>query len=256
MKKSVHRFLLLFIYCSNTVVAYGQRDYYIGATAGISVPNLKAGSDNPLSNGFETSLGADFGILAEFPINKWLSIQPGINYTQEGGRHTGMQPFINPYTEVDPRPYLYADYKSSIRLNYLMFPVTAKFNFKLAEDWNFYTNVGGFASFALGGKLILAGDSKIYLDAEGKQEQQVYPGLVYKFDDKQDIKDSIRRFNAGAIIFVGFSYKTGRGKYFIETGANYGFIPVQLNPDNGTNYAGAVTVHLGYEYLIRRKRKK
>jgi len=244
------------------VAVYGQHNFYMGVKGGISVPNLRAGTDNPLTSGYSTSLGADFGVLTEFTINKWLSIQSEIDYSQEGGKHDGLQPFINQFTNIAPQPYLYADYNSAIRLNYLTIPVMAKFSFVLSKKIKFYTSVGGFAGFLLGGNTKISGNSLVYLDAAGTQQQEVYPGVVFAFNDSENIKDSLKSFNAGAIAFIGFSYTTRMGKFFIEAGGNYGFIAVQKNPANGTNYAGAITAHIGYEFLLEKyssffnKRKK
>jgi hypothetical protein len=235
---------------------FAQRNTYIGITAGISVPNLTAGSNNPLSSGYETSLGADCGIFAEFTLNHWLSIQPGINYSQEGGQRNGLQPLINPYPDISPQPYLYANYHNAVQLNYLLFPIMAKFKFNITKKLQFFFNVGGFGGMLLGAKTMSSGESHVYMDPAGTIEQPLYPGAIFPFGDTTDIKDSAKSFNAGVIAFVGFSYTVGRGKLFIEAGGNYGLIGVQKNPANGTNYAGAVTAHIGYAYALRRRKKK
>jgi hypothetical protein len=252
LKTSFRYFLLVSITCFVIASTYGQ--YYIGVKGGICVPDLRAGSDNPLSNGYETSLGADFGVMAELPINKWLSLQAEIEYSQEGGKRDGLQPFFNPYTNISPQTFLYANYNSGVRLNYLMLPVMAKFNLKLARKLKLYINAGGFCGLLLGGKTLVSGNSLVYLDPAGTQPQQVYPGIIFPFNEDENIKDSLKSFNAGVIAFIGFSYRVGRGKVFIEAGGNYGLIAVQKNPTNGTNYSGAVTAHVGYEYLLWRKR--
>jgi len=256
MKTPFHYFLLILITCFSIISVDGQHAIYIGGKGGISIPNLSAGSNNPLATGYKSSLGADFGILAEFPINRWFSIQSEIDYSQEGGKHNGLQPFINPYPDVAPQPYLYADFKSEVRLNYLMVSAMAKFNFNISKKLKAYINVGEFGGLLLGAKTLVSGSSHVYLDAAGQQEQQVYPDAVFIFDDNENIKDSLKSFNTGVIALVGFSYEVGRGKIFIEGGGNYGFISVQKNPDNGTNYAGAAIMHIGYEYMLRKRRKR
>jgi hypothetical protein len=256
MKNRFHYFLLVSILCVSTHNVYAQHDIFIGAKGGICIPNLKAGTDNPLSRGYATSLGADFGMLGEYSINKWLAIQAEINYSQEGGKNDGFQPLINPRPDLAPQPYLYANYKSVVQIDYLTIPIMAKFSFKLPGKINFYVNAGCFVAFALGGHTATNGSSKVYMDPEGQQEQWLFPaGTIFTINDTTDIKDSIKTFNAGAILSVGFSYPLGPGKIFVEGGANYGFISVQKNPDNGTNYAGAITAHIGYACLLHRKRK-
>jgi len=65
----------------------GQINNYIGIKGGICIPNLTSGSDNqnPLSNGYSSRTGADFGILAIFKFSKWLAFQPEIIYSEQGG---------------------------------------------------------------------------------------------------------------------------------------------------------------------------
>src|ERR1700739_2506327 len=119
MKNLFHFFLSVLILCISVHKVYAQHDIFIGAKGGICIPNLKAGTDNPLSRGFSTSLGADFGVLGEYDINKWLAIQTEINYSQEGGKNDGFQPLINPRPDLAPQPYLYANYKSVVQIDYL-----------------------------------------------------------------------------------------------------------------------------------------
>jgi len=254
--RNIFRSLFFIVFLSFSIITlYAQHTIYIGAKAGISIPDLKAATDNPLSNGYETSLGADFGVLAEFSINKKFSIQTEIDYTQEGGKRDGFQALINPDQVDAPQPYLYATYNSSAKLNYLMIPVMAKFKFPLSKKTEFYINAGGFGSMILSAKTATSGNSKIYMDPQGTQEQWLYPaGTLFPFDDKENIKDSVKRFNAGVILSLGVSYQLGPGKLFVEVGGNYGFITVQKNPDNGSNFAGAVTAHIGYAYQLKRKR--
>ena len=229
-----------------------QNTFYLGVKGGISIPNLTAGSDNqnPLSNGFSSRLGADFGILAEFPINKWFSIQPEIDYSGQGGKHNGLQAVPDPY--MSSPPYFYANFRNVARLNYLQVPIMAKFNFAIAKKLQFYVNAGAFAGFLLSAKEISSGDSYLYEDAQG--QQPVSPQQE-SFDTTENIKSSINSFNAGLIGLVGLSYNICGGKGFIEAGGSYGFINIQKYSADGTNYAGAATIHLGYAYAIHCKKK-
>ena len=249
--KKIFSFLVLFIVVST---AYSQHTIYIGAQGGICIPNLSAGNIDPLSTGFESALGADFGALAEFSINKWFSIQPEIDYSQEGGKRDGLQPFINQFQNIAPQPYLYADYNAGIQLNYLLIPVMAKFKFAIAHKLEFYINAGGYIGLLLKAKTKTSGNSLIYYDAAGQNAQQVYPG-IYNFDQQVNITDSLKTFNAGVITSIGFSYDIGRGKIFIEGGGNYGFVTVQKSAANGANNALAATMHLGYAYSLRKRKK-
>jgi hypothetical protein len=252
MKKYVGNVILICVALSLTSASFGQKNIFIGAKGGISIPNLTAGSDNqnPLSNGFSSRLGADFGVLAEFPINKWFSIQPEIDYSAQGGKHNGLQAVPDPYSSTPP--YFYANFKNDARLNYLLIPVTAKFNFGLSAKFNLYINAGFFAGFLLSAKTVSTGSSYLYEDPAG--QQPVSPGAE-SFDTTQNIKSSVNTFNFGVIGALGISYDFGPGKIFIEGGGNYGFINIQKYAADGKNYTGAATVHIGYEYALVCKKK-
>lgn len=241
---------LVILFVSFRTVA--QNTFYLGVKGGISIPNLTAGSNNqnPLSNGFSSRLGADFGLLFEFPINKWFSIQPEIDYSGQGGKHYGLQAVPDPYSTTPP--YFYANFKNVARLNYLQVPIMAKFNFAIAKNWKFYVDAGPFAGFLLSAKEISTGESYLYSDPEG--QQPVSPQQE-SFDTTQNIKSSINSFNFGLMGLIGFSYNVCGGKVFIEAGGSYGFINIQKYSADGTNYAGAATMHLGYAYTLHCKKK-
>jgi hypothetical protein len=66
--------------------------------------------------------------------------------------------------------YLYANYKSEARLNYLMVPVLAKFG------WNFnksplriYVDAGPFIGFLVSAKQVISGQSQFFSDPSGTQ---------------------------------------------------------------------------------------
>ena len=233
--------------------AYGQINVYVGFKGGLCIPNLSAGSDNknPLSNGYSSRTGGDFGILAICQFNQWLAFQPEIIYSQQGGKHNGLQAITNPYGSVPP--YFYADFKNTAKLNYLQVPLMARFDFRLQRKLDLFANAGGFAEFLLSAKSISTGTSYIYSDPTG--HQPVSPS-AQSFDSTDDIKGSIHKFNAGVIGAIGLSYQFNFGKIFIEGGGNYGFINIQKYIADGRNYAGAATIHLGYLHSLRRLKNK
>jgi hypothetical protein len=251
MKKRLYYFIPVLLLCFFINSVQAQQNVFIGVKGGISIPNLTAGSgnQNPLSNGYSSRLGADFGVLAEFPINKWFSIQPEIDYSQQGGKHDGLQAFPNPQP---PPTYLYANYNSTAKLNYLLVPVMGRFNFHLADKLKLYVNAGVFAGFLLSAKTVASGSSTIYADPAGQEPI----GGPEQFDSTQDIKSSVNTFNFGVIGAVGLSYAIGQGKIFVEGGGNYGFINIQKYATDGTNYTGAATIHVGYEYALECKKKQ
>src|SRR5450432_2503315 len=169
MKRRSVQVLLALIICINTFSAGAQVNIYVGFKGGICIPNLSSGSgnQNPLSNGYTSRTGGDFGVLTTGQFNKWLALQLEIIYSQQGGKHNGMQAIPDPYGPVPP--YFYANFKNTARLNYLLVPIMARFDFRLQKKFNLFVNAGGFGGFLLSAKGVAKGSSFIYSDEMGQQ---------------------------------------------------------------------------------------
>jgi hypothetical protein len=237
--------------------ANAQEDVSVGIRGGISVPNLSAGGsvENPLNSGYSSRLGPDVGIFAEFKISKLFSIQPMLEYSGEGGKKDGLQAFPTPpqlAPEFQPNPpptYLYANYNSTAKLNYLMLPILAKlgWDLKKSSPIRFYIDAGPFLGLLLSAKQETSGTSNFYTDPQGTQ---ALPGGPASFNNTQDIKDQLHSFNVGVEGNVGFAYKLKSGSIFIEGGGNYGFLNIQKESANGKNNTGAGTASLGYSISL------
>jgi hypothetical protein len=260
------------------------QNFALGIRGGMSIPNLTAGSgnQNPLNTGYSSILGPDAGLFAEFKFSNLFSLQPMIEYSSQGGKKDGMQAFTVPGQLAQLFPagqapqYLYANYNSQAKLNYLLIPVLAKFgwNFSKTSPWRFYLDAGPFAGFLLSAHQITSGVSPVYLDAQGQQplqiqqtgvtQHQVPPqlqaigkidaaagttvGITQDFNSNTDIKSQLNTFDFGIEGNVGFSYKLGKGNLFIEGGGNYGFLNIQKFAADGKNETGAGTLVIGYIY--------
>ncbi|HLX92128.1 MAG TPA: outer membrane beta-barrel protein [Puia sp.] len=245
--------LALPIVCLLSGTISAQAPNFIGVKGGLSIPNLTSGSNNqnPLSNGFSSRTGPDFGIFGEHFFNNWFSLQFEVDYSAQGGKHNGLQAITDPFGSNPP--YFYANFKNQARLNYLLLPILAKGTLPLAEKWEFFMDAGVFAGFLLSAKIVSSGMSPIYADPKGQEEVD---SNAVNFDNTQNIKSSIHSFNLGFAGSVGFAYMCGHGKIFIEAGGNYGFINIQKYAADGTNYTGAATIHIGYQMAIICKKKK
>lgn len=233
----------------------------LGVRGGISIPNLSAGgsNENPLNTGYSSRLGPDFGIFGEFKISHVFSFQPMLEYSSQGGKKDGLQAFPTPaafsafFPQGTAPTYLYANFKSEAKINYLMVPLLAKFgwNLKPKSLVRIYVDAGPFVGFLLSAKQVTSGSSIIYADAGGLQP---LPAGSQFFDTTQNIKSQLNSVNFGAEGNVGVSYKTGNGNIFVEGGFNYGFLNIQKGTANGKNNTGAATVSLGYAYTFRQKK--
>jgi hypothetical protein len=228
----------------------------IGFQGGVSIPNLtSSGSNqNPLNTGYSSSLGPEFSLFAEFKISDLFSIEPLVEYSSQGGKKNGLQAFPLPsglssmFPPGEVPTYLYANFSSEAKLNYLMIPILAKFGHRFKQSpWRIYADVGPFVGFLLSAKQVTSGQSEIYTDPAGTQ---ALPVGSQSFDNTQDIKNQLNTTNFGIEGNIGLNYAFGMNNFFFEIGGNYGFLNIQKGTANGVNNTGAATVVLGYSYWI------
>lgn len=255
MKRAI---CFVFIICPLLVFTNLQaQNFSIGARGGVSIPNLSAGGaeQNPLNTGYKSRLGPDAAITAEYGISQLFSVEAMIEYSSQGGKKSGLQAFPLPaamaamFPNGQAPPYLYANFKSEAKMNYLMIPVLAKFgwNFHGNSPWRFYADAGPFAGFLLSAHQVTSGSGVVYADAQGIQPLTTSP---QSFDTTNNIKNQLNTFNVGISANIGFSYRGNHSKIFIEGGGNYGFLNIQKGTANGKNHTGAGTVDVGYAYIF------
>jgi len=256
MKKLI--FYLSFSTLSLLLFNANAQDVALGIRGGISIPNLSAGgnNENPLNTGYSSRFGPDAGVFAEFKFSDLFSIQPMIEYSSQGGKKDGLQAFTTP-TQVaegyqqqgqQAPPYLYANYNSTAKLDYLMLPILAKFgwNFK-SSPLRIYVDAGPFLGYLVSANQVTSGSSQFYTDPAGTQP---LPGGAQSFDNTQNIKDQLHTINVGFEGNVGLAYKFKRSSIFIEGGGNYGLLNIQKGTANGKNNTGAGTANIGYSFWL------
>lgn len=246
-----------------------QQNVAIGARGGLTIPNLTGGGGTPLSEGYSTRAALGFGVFAEFKVSNLFSIQPMLEYSQQGAKKNGMQAF--PLTQEQEAEfqsygqsvqYLYADFKSTAKLNYMMLPVLAKFGWDLGHQshWRIYAAIGPYAGLLLNAHQVQTGGiQNVYYDRAGAQPVQVLAdpddptsivSLQADFDTTVNIKPDIHKFNFGIEGNVGIAYKFKRSSVFLEGGGNYGLLNIQKNAADGKNHSGAATIMIGYSLSL------
>ncbi|MGN6540590.1 MAG: porin family protein [Ginsengibacter sp.] len=254
--KNFHSFLIIGFGILFSNISDGQ-NLTLGARGGISIPNLsaKASENNPLNTGYKSRLGPDAGIFAEYHLTSLFSIEAMLEYSSQGGKKDGMQAFPTPpeiasmFPQGTAPQYLYANYKSEAKMNYLLIPVLAKFGRNLTSNSpiRIYIDAGPFAGFLLSAHQVTSGSSLIYADEKG---QQPFPAPAQSFDANNDIKNQLNTFNFGVSGNIGIAYNFTRSNIFLEGGGNYGFLNIQKGTANGKNNIGAGTVDIGYAYTF------
>jgi Outer membrane protein beta-barrel domain len=228
----------------------------IGAKGGISIPNLSSsGSDqNPLNTGYSSRLGPEFGIFGEYKMSELFSIEAMIEYSSQGGKKDGLQAFPLPqnfsgmFPPGEAPTYLYANFNSEAKINYLMIPILAKFGHRFNNSpWRIYIDAGPFVGFLLSAKQVTTGTSEIYTDPAGQEPLPIGP---QPFDNTQNIKDQLHNANFGVEGNIGLNYGFKKNNIFFEAGGNYGFVNIQKGTANGKNNTGAATLVLGYSIWL------
>lgn len=260
------KYLLFFVSLAGSIYVNAQK-IDIGVRGGLSIPNLSGGGSNatPLSQGYSSRLSAGFAAFAEFKINKTFSIQPMLEYSSQGGKKDKLQALSIPSDMVPllqaglpagtPMPqYLYANFKSEAKFNYLMLPILAKFGWDLgaSSPFRLYADAGPFIGVLLNAKQVTSGNSELYLDDKGQMPIRIDPTQPFpqNLNAETDIKDQLHKVNAGAEANIGIAYKINRGSVFIEGGGNYGFVKIQKADNIGKNNIGAGTVMIGFKYSL------
>ncbi|HZK64208.1 MAG TPA: outer membrane beta-barrel protein [Puia sp.] len=265
MKKIIiQAILVLFCICTLSVahaqMAFKTGQVEVGFFGGISIPNLTSGGsmNDPLNTGYNSRLGPDFGLMDEMHISRLFSLESKIEFSSQGGKKEGFQAFPTPalaaaYFQsqgMQAPPYLYANFKSEVRLSYLRFVRLAKLGWDLGKQGHFRFSVaaGPFLGILLSAKQVTSGSGHIYADPEAQQELH---GGSQSFDSTNNIRSQLHKANIGIDGDIGFAYLFGKDrlqKIFLEAGGNYGFINIQKGSENGRNNTGAATILLGYTY--------
>jgi len=258
----------------------GQSNVTIGVRGGLSMPGFTGGSDNPLSKGYSTITRYGAGVFAEFKLSDLFSIQPMLEYSQEGGKKNG-------YQALQPIPadegamlsqmnggtvpnFLSANVNNQSKLDYLQLPVLAKFGWDLGQQkrWRIYVDAGPYAGLLLKAKQIISvpsGSTTLYMTPTDQVPMPVFAPTTQMpmFDGSgnmipaqitntsTDTKSSLHTFNWGFEGNLGLQYQiSAKNRVFIEGGGNYGLTNIQKDAIDGSNHIGAATVMIGYGYTL------
>jgi hypothetical protein len=163
----------------------------------------------------------------------------------------------------------YADVRNTAKFDYLMLPVSLQIGKPLSEKWSVYFNGGPFLSFLMSGEQISRGSSKLYLDdsktttiwSETPDEvkavlNSAVPELAQTLENGAEFGDNVitgdlRPVNVGVQANLGVAYQCNKNRFFAELGGNYGFIRLQKDSGNGTNYIGTGTLMFGFARILK-----
>ena len=249
--KSGFGFILLLAFSFDI---YGQ-SVTIGAKGGISIPNIRGNTEQ--SEGYTSRKATYFGLLVNKKISNYLSLQAEVNYSPQGGQRNKMQPVPADQLAgimLPPGTKLYADFRNKTILNYIEIPLLLQMNLHRANAFQYHLNFGPCIAFLEKAQTITSGTSTIYFDPGGRMPLQLQDGIQVppvSFDSKTNIKEEIKKINAGLVGGGGLDYCFGFHKIFLEGRFTLGLTNIQTNTEeNGKNHTGSVIVAIGYAYQL------
>jgi hypothetical protein len=250
---------LPFFLFSFFAVNCSAQSFQLGFKGGLSLPNLTSSGGSDVSKGYKTISGPDFALVSEYKLSGKFSLVTSLEWSTQGGQKSGLQtiPASPELAQYFPpgsdAQYLYANFTSTVRLQYLMLPVLLKYSMNLGSSghWKLYADGGIFGGLLMSAKASASGSSKVYFD---KNETQQVGHVTVQFDSVGDIKNQLHKGNFGIEGDLGVLYHFSTMSVFAEGGGNYGFIDLQKESQNGINHTGALVFRVGI--LIRLKPKK
>lgn len=231
---------------------------YVGFKGGISIPQLSGGQDNELSRDFKSRLAPNFGGFVDIGITDRFSIQPEVNFAGQGGKRVGIQPVTEPIPGLPTLPsgaYYYADFENKAVLNYLEFPVLAKYRFGDRDKPGFYVNGGPYYGRLLSAKTNTAGSSTLYLDRDGTIPVLLPPNgdplPPIPFDATTDIKNDVNSNNFGFTGGGGFEIPFGKNYLQIDARISRGLLSIQRDTAaNGNSKTGNIVISIGWAFGV------
>ena len=167
-------------------------------------------------------MGFNAGIMADVPVGKDFSFQPGLSFLQKGGKTS--------------ESFFGATISSTTSLNYLELPLNFVYKIK-SKTGSFLIGAGPCMSYALSGK------NKV-TDGSGNTESH---NIKFGSSDSSDLK----RFEFSGNILAGYEFAGG---FFASINYNIGLS--NLDPQGGTKaknyYAG---LRIGYLLPMKGKKK-
>jgi Outer membrane protein beta-barrel domain len=257
LANKIFRLLFLLSFLAISELSHAQT-WQWGVKGGLSLPKLSSSGSSEVSKGYLSISGPDAAVFADYNIGENFSVEAGLEWSTQGGQKSGLQtipasPELAQYFPPGSNTsFLYADFESTVRLQYLMLPVLLKYTMPLgsSDRWKLYADAGLFGAWLVTATGSAAGSSKVYFDKE--QSQQV-GNVIVNFDSTGSIKNQLHNGNFGVEGNIGILYQINNTAVFLEGGGNYGFIGLQKNSQNGVNHAGALIFRIGLSISIKPK---
>lgn len=244
------------LFGAQTAIPQDEPKTFVGVKAGLSIPQLSGGEDNELSRDFKSRLAPNFGVFFDIGLTDRFSVQPEVNFAGQGGKREGIQPVTEPIPGLPPLPggaFYYGDFKNTAELNYLEFPVLAKYRFSSKDKPRFYVDGGPFYGRLLSAKTKTAGSSTLYLDPAGNVPVLLPPNgdplPPIPFDATTDIGDDVNKNNFGFTGGGGLEIPFGKNYLLIDARVSRGLLSIQRDTEaNGNSKTGNIVISVGWAF--------
>lgn len=250
--------LVLFL-CVATALctfAFGQddeRDVHIGLKAGISLPNLRGGSDQEITKDYKSRLTANVGGFVDVGLTRNVSLQFEVDYAPQGGKRNGIQPVTQPIPGLPALPagqYYFANFNNTAKLNYLEFPVMLKYRARKQKRVGFYVNGGPYFGYLLKATTVTSGNSPLFLNNTGTIPVPGFPPIP--FDANTEVTHELNRWNVGLTGGGGLTFKHKDNYFFVDGRAAYGLTTLQKDTINdGKSSTGNLVISFGYAFKVK-----
>jgi len=271
MKKLNKLLLVCFVLVMTT--NYAQTNKY-GIRAGVGIPNLKSTDDNIYSKDYETVLGFDGSLFADFGITENFSIKAELGFSRKGGERNGVQPIppaaLGPLEDLVQGQPVYATFDNKAVFSYIEIPILAKYEWNVGSKWGVYVNAGPYVDFIISPKQITDSHGEVPLYWDETQAirvkfpvldvpQEFWPDLPpVDLTAETDINSDLSNMDFGAMVGIGVTFDVSENSEILfDMRGSYGFVPLQSDVDTyGTVHMGNMTFALGYAYTIPSKVQK
>lgn len=251
---------LLMLLVAFSVTGQAQMGWRAGLKAGVSIPKLRAPNDgsSSYSNGFQTVVGPQAGIVLEYKFCPHFSLQTEVNYSTQGGEKNGEQRInTNDFKAYIPAnvslpDYIYANFNNRITLVYIELPVMPKYSIQLSQKYRLGLYGGPYIGYLVSAQGEASGKSKIYTDPQHTKEL-TYNGFAIgevDFGRKEDILEQLSRTNYGIQGGTAIEYNKNQLNYFLAIAGTYGFRRLQKDPNFGNNKTGGLSLSFGITHKL------
>lgn len=135
--KTITKFFLFFIILTSSSLINAQS---IAVKGGLSISNMLIEMDNEsLDPDFLARIGYHFGASVDFPLNDFLSVEPGLLFETKGCEYK--------YDIVG------VNRKYTLNLNYISIPIKLNASYEINKTVKVFGGIGPYVGFGFGGEI-------------------------------------------------------------------------------------------------------